>query len=60
MKGGGFGFLINLLVGVLGGILGGCMLGWLGIHWGGWFGTLLTAVVGAVVLLWILSLFNRK
>ena len=60
MRGGGFGFLINLLVGILGGILGGCLLGWLGIHWGGWIGTLVTAVIGAVVLLWILSLFKKK
>ncbi len=60
MKGGGFGFWVNLLVGIAGGIIGGSVLGWLGIHWGGWFGTLLTAIVGAVILLWIISLFKKK
>lgn len=60
MKGGGFGFWVNLLVGIAGGIIGGCVLGWLGINWGGWFGTLVTAIIGAVILLWIISLFKKK
>ena len=60
MKGGGFGFIVNLLVGIAGGIIGGNLLGWLGIHWDSWFGTLVTAVIGAVVLLWIISLFKKK
>ena len=59
MKGGGFGFWINLLVGIVGGFLGGSVLGWFGIEWGGLFGSLVTAVIGAVILLWILSLFKK-
>ncbi|MBR5935682.1 MAG: GlsB/YeaQ/YmgE family stress response membrane protein [Bacteroidaceae bacterium] len=59
MKGGGFGFWINLLVGIVGGFLGGSVLGWFGIAWGGLFGSLVTAVIGAVILLWILSLFKK-
>lgn len=59
MKGGGFGFWINLLVGIVGSFLGGSVLGWFGIEWGGLFGSLATAVIGAVILLWFLSLFKK-
>ena len=58
MRGGGFGLLINLLVGIIGGLLGGWVFGLLGIATGGILGSL-TSVVGAVLLLWIVSLFRR-
>ena len=54
MRGGGFGLLINLLVGSIGGLLG-----LLGLATGGILGSLITSVVGAVLLLWIVSLFRR-
>ena len=57
MRGGGFGLLINLLVGIIGGLLGGWVFGLLGIATGGILG--ITSVVGAVLLLWIVSLFRR-
>ena len=61
MKGGGFGFLFNLLIGVAGGFIGGNLLSWLGISFGeSWFGTLITAVIGAVILLWIISLLFKR
>ena len=60
MKGGGFGCLINLLLGVVGGFVGGFLFGLVGISWGGIGGQLVTAVVGAVVVLWIASLFKKK
>ena len=61
MQGGGFGLLINLLVGIVGGVLGGGMFGLLGIATSGLLGSLITSIVGAVVLLWIVSLsYNRK
>ncbi|MDD2594962.1 MAG: GlsB/YeaQ/YmgE family stress response membrane protein [Bacteroidales bacterium] len=59
MKDHGFGFWINLLVGIVGGFIGGEVLSWLNISWGGLFGQLATAVVGAVILLWIVSLFRK-
>ena len=59
MRGGGFGLLINLLVGIIGGLLGGWVFGLLGIATGGILGSLITSVVGAVLLLWIVSLFRR-
>lgn len=59
MRGGGFGFLWNLLLGIVGGVLGGWVLGLLGISWGGTIGALGTAVIGAILLLWLASLFRR-
>ena len=59
MKGGGFGLLMNLLLDVLGGALGGWLFGVLGISWGGLVGQLGTAIVGAVLILWVASLLKK-
>ncbi|HBG58914.1 MAG TPA: GlsB/YeaQ/YmgE family stress response membrane protein, partial [Porphyromonadaceae bacterium] len=60
MRGGGFGFLVNLLVGIAGGVIGGWVFDKLGISTGGVIGNLVTALVGAILLLWIISLFKKK
>jgi uncharacterized membrane protein YeaQ/YmgE (transglycosylase-associated protein family) len=60
MKGGGFGFWINLLLGILGGFLGGWIFHALGIPGFELIGGLLSAIVGAVILIWIASLFTKK
>ena len=60
MRGGGFGWLVNLIVGVAGGVLGGWMFSALGIHTSSIIGSLTTSVVGAIVLLWIVGLINRS
>jgi len=59
-KGGGFGLFGNLIVGVIGALLGGLLFGALGIQSSTLLGALITATVGAVVLLFLLSLFARK
>ena len=59
MKGGGFGLLMNLLLGLFGGALGGWLFQFLGIEWGGLLGQLGTAIIGAVVILWIASLLKK-
>ena len=59
MKGGGFGLLMNLLLGLLGGALGGWLFSLLGISWGGVLGQLGTAVVGAVVILYIANKLKK-
>ena len=59
MKGGGFGLIMNIVLGLLGGALGGWLFSLLGISWGGILGQLATAIIGAVVILWIASFFKK-
>ena len=58
MKGDGYGIIIDILLGLVGGWVGGAVLGWLGIHWGGSIGYLITAFLGAVLLVWISRLIK--
>jgi len=60
MKGKGFGLWINLLVGIVGGVIGGWVFSLLGLSSNGIVGNLICATAGAVVLLFILSLFKKK
>jgi len=56
VKGGGAGILMNIVIGVVGALIGGFLLSFfLNTAAGGWWFTLFTAVLGSVVLLWILS-----
>jgi uncharacterized membrane protein YeaQ/YmgE (transglycosylase-associated protein family) len=59
MKGGGFGVLGNIIVGILGSILGGWLLPKAGISIGGDFGGFITAVIGAVILLFLARLIKK-
>ena len=59
MKGGGFGLIMNLVLGLFGGFLGGWLFSLLGIEWGGLLGQLGTAIIGAVVILWLASLLKK-
>jgi uncharacterized membrane protein YeaQ/YmgE (transglycosylase-associated protein family) len=59
MRGGGFGFVGNLVVGVVGAFLGGFFFSTLGITSYGILGALVTATLGAVVLLFVVSLIKR-
>ncbi|QQS49446.1 MAG: GlsB/YeaQ/YmgE family stress response membrane protein [Acidobacteriota bacterium] len=59
MKGGGFGLIGNLLVGIIGSFIGGNLLGLLGITTGGLIGNLVAAVIGAVVLLYVVRLLKK-
>ncbi len=61
VKGGGFGILGNIIIGILGAIFGGWLFSVLGISVGNeWVGSLVTATVGAVVLVFLLCLIKRK
>jgi len=60
MKGRGFGLWINLLLGVAGAFIGGFLFDFLGIGGEGIFVSLLAALVGAIILLLIINLAQKK
>ena len=57
VKGSGSGFIVNIIIGILGGVLGGWLFSLFGLIPVGTFGSLLTALVGAIILLWLASSF---
>ena len=59
LKGGGYGLIMNCVLGLFGGVLGGWLFDLLGVSWGGLLGQLGTAIVGAVVILWVASLIKK-
>ncbi|MDE5945100.1 MAG: GlsB/YeaQ/YmgE family stress response membrane protein [Rikenella sp.] len=60
MKGRGSGLIMNLVIGVVGGLLGGWIFSWFGWEPSSRFGSLITALVGSIVLLWIASLIRGR
>ncbi len=62
MKGRGMGLVGNIIVGIVGGVLGGWLLGQFGLHISttSWvLNSIVTSVIGAVVLLWVVSLVKK-
>ncbi|MEX2599965.1 MAG: GlsB/YeaQ/YmgE family stress response membrane protein [Dehalococcoidia bacterium] len=60
MRGRGFGCIGNVLVGVVGAMIGGSLFRALGLSFGGLTGSLLTALVGAVLLLFVVGLLSKS
>ena len=60
VKGSGQGLITDIIVGVIGAMLGGVLFGMFGLEAAGTLGSLVTATVGAVVLLLLLRLINRS
>ena len=56
LKGSGFGALGNLIIGVIGAILGGVLFALLGLRSNNILGDIVTATIGAIVLIFLLSL----
>jgi uncharacterized membrane protein YeaQ/YmgE (transglycosylase-associated protein family) len=52
-QGRGFGVLGNIVVGILGGLIGGWLFRVLRVETTGFYGEILTAFVGALVLIWL-------
>lgn len=56
VRGSGDGLLMNIVIGVVGALIGGFLLSFFfDTADGGWFFTLFTAILGSVILLWIVG-----
>jgi uncharacterized membrane protein YeaQ/YmgE (transglycosylase-associated protein family) len=54
------GILLNIVVGIVGALIGGFLLSFLfDTASGGWFFTFFTALLGSVILLWLIKLVRR-
>lgn len=61
VRGGGSGLLSNIAVGVTGALIGGFLLSFfVDTAAGGWWFTLFTAILGSIILLWILGRVRRS
>ena len=60
MKGGGSSLAVDLIVGVIGAVIGGFLFGILGLEATGLMGSLVTATVGAIVLIAGLRAYNKR
>jgi uncharacterized membrane protein YeaQ/YmgE (transglycosylase-associated protein family) len=59
VKGKGFGLVGNITVVIIGALLGGFVFGFLGITTGGLLGAVIMATIGAVLLLYIVSILKK-
>ncbi|MCV7195086.1 GlsB/YeaQ/YmgE family stress response membrane protein [Mycobacterium angelicum] len=60
VRGGGAGILMNIVIGIVGALIGGFLLSFfVNTAAGGWWFTLFTAVLGSVILLWIVGMVRR-
>ncbi|MFU8837624.1 MAG: GlsB/YeaQ/YmgE family stress response membrane protein [Thiohalomonadaceae bacterium] len=59
IKGSGFGLIGNIVVGILGAVLGSFLFGLLGIASGGFLGAIIMATIGAVILLYAVSVLKK-
>jgi uncharacterized membrane protein YeaQ/YmgE (transglycosylase-associated protein family) len=59
MKGGGYGLPGDIVIGIIGAFIGGFLFGLLGISAGGLIGQIITATVGAVMLIFVLRLVKK-
>lgn len=56
-----YGLFADVVVGVVGALIGGFLLSFVvDTASGGWWFTLFTAILGAIILLWVMRLFGRE
>jgi len=60
MKGSGYGMIADIVLGIIGGIVGGWVVGLLGFGGGGLIWSILVAILGAVILIWLTRLIKRE
>lgn len=58
-KGGGYGLIGNLVIGVVGAFVGGFLLRLIGFSYHGFIPSVLAALAGALVLLWIIKQIKK-
>ncbi|HXW17419.1 MAG TPA: GlsB/YeaQ/YmgE family stress response membrane protein [Candidatus Acidoferrales bacterium] len=59
VSGRGFGLIVDIIVGIVGGVIGNWVFGALGIFPSGVPGTLVSATIGAVILLVIVKAIKK-
>jgi uncharacterized membrane protein YeaQ/YmgE (transglycosylase-associated protein family) len=59
MKGRGAGLLVNLVVGVIGAYIGGFLFTLIGLSAHGLIGSLITATIGAIALLFLIGVLKK-
>ena len=60
MKGGGYGMIADILLGIVGGVVGGCVIRMVGLGSGGFIWSIIVAILGAVILIWITRLIKKE
>jgi uncharacterized membrane protein YeaQ/YmgE (transglycosylase-associated protein family) len=60
MKGGGYGFFLDIILGIAGAIVGGFIAAHLGFGGGGLIFTLVVAVLGAILIVFLFRLITGK
>ena len=58
MKGKGFGIIANMVIGVIGAFIGGFVFSLVGLSAHGFIGSLITATIGAILLIYIVRLIK--
>jgi uncharacterized membrane protein YeaQ/YmgE (transglycosylase-associated protein family) len=59
-RGRGFGILGNIVVGIIGAAVGGFVFGLIGLASTGFIGSLVTAIIGAIILLYLATWLKRR
>jgi uncharacterized membrane protein YeaQ/YmgE (transglycosylase-associated protein family) len=60
VKGGGSGIVMNIVIGIVGALIGGFLLSFfVNTAAGGFWFTMFTAILGSVILLWVVGMVRR-
>lgn len=54
------GLVLSIILGIVGAVVGNFLLGLVGVGLGGIVGTIITAIVGACVLIWLYRLIASR
>lgn len=61
VKGAGSGILMNIVIGIIGALIGGFLLSFaFDTAEGGWWFTFFTAILGSVILLWLVGMVRKR